>query len=475
MPEKEELVNLDKLVVGSTDVKGLRAEYLLQVDSMQANVEPYYYWILDFLQKPGHFGMGLSGENGRVEKLKDIYTAGVTSAYWGAQEQRKGLQQEKAMNMLATIGKMVKDTFQIIREIRIIKERLSFYNSSKEGDTSAEIALKGTWIDMVEGGAKNPSSVYGLSTQVGFAILPDLFFRVTPKSSKEIDKTVEKTKKDLGLNPKIIEVLRRKLKQFMEWKEKTYKELTTREKFVLKYLRQHYNTIKLYMNWIRPYLRNVKELQMQGDTTDAALAKAFDTSRIELELLGVQYMYSETTPEGYVISHKFQKYFPAVWVNLKFTAIPMMAYQQEYQRGAIHTGNTEMAFRGVVISESDLKKYKEQQDKEDMEMLNSIFESMEALGDEFRDYLKEAGEKVEEKKVVEEISQTIFTPFSEVFKGFRELFGAFGVRREKVEKGKIILSKTQEKTEKEIAEGVAKRNAFRIYDIFKKSHKMMAW
>ena len=63
----------------------------------------------------------------------------------------------------------------------------------------------------------------------------------------------------------------------MEWKEKTYQELTTREKFVLKYLRQHYNTIKLYMNWIRPYLRNVKDLQMEGDNTDAALAKAFFT------------------------------------------------------------------------------------------------------------------------------------------------------------------------------------------------------
>ena len=116
--EKEVILNLDEKVVGSGDVKlkpevakreGLRAEYKLTLDSMQANVEPHYYWILDFLSKAGHFGLGMSGDSGRVEKLRDIYTAGITSAFWGAQEQRKSVQQEKAMNMLATIGKMVKD------------------------------------------------------------------------------------------------------------------------------------------------------------------------------------------------------------------------------------------------------------------------------------------------------------------------------------------------------------------------------
>ncbi len=475
MPEKKE-EDLNSLVVKSKDVSGLKAEYKLQIDSMQANVEPNYYWLLDFLKKPGAFGLGLSGESGRVEKLKDIYTAGISSAYWGAIEQRKGLQQEKVSGFLATIGKMVKDTFQIVREIRIIKERLVFYDASEKGDKSAEVALKGTWIDMVEGGSKNPSSVYGLSAQVGFAVLPDLFFRVSPKTSQNVDREVEKVGKELGLNKKIQEVLARKLKQFLVWKEKTYGELKQREKFVVKYLRQHYDTIKLYINWLRPYLRNVKELQMQGESTDAAMAKAFDTSRIELELIGLKYGYKITTPEGYEMSGKYQKYMPAVWVIVKFTAMPMMAYQQEYQRGAVHMGSTEITFKGLVVTEDDIKNYKEKQDKEDLEIINSVFESIEALGDEFKSYLKEAGEKFEEKKQEEkkEEKMTLFTPFKQVFVGFKEVFTAF-IPKEKKISGKIVLTKMQESSEKKQAESDAKNLAFLCYDIFKKSHGMMAW
>ncbi len=470
--KKEEKFSFEKFVVKSPDVEGLKSKYELHMDSMQANVEPHYYWILDFLKKPGHFGLGMSGKEGKVVKLKDIYTASVASSYWGAVEQRKGVQQEKAMNMLASVGKMVKDTFQIVREIRIIKERLTFYNSSAKGDLSADIALKGTWIDMVEGGAKNPGSVYGLSTQVGFATLPDLFFRVFPKKSDDIDSELKKIKKSLGIGPKIIEVLGRKLKQYLVWKEKTYDELTSREGFVLKYLRQHYNTIKLYMNWLRPYLRNVRELQMQGETTDAALAKAFDTSRIDLEIIGVKRTYQETTPEGYEISKEFKKYMPGVWVSLKFTAIPMMAYQQEYQKGAIHAGTTEILFKGVVVSEEDIKKYQNEQEKEDLEVINSVFESMEALGEEFRGYLKEAGEIIEEKEKKEEEK---ISPFGEVFRGFKEIFGAFRIKSEVKEEGEISISKAQERVEKKAAQDAAKKLAFLAYDIFKKAHGLMAW
>lgn len=485
MPEKKEgSIDFNKLVVTSKDIppsKGeevLKAAYKLQIDSMQANVEPNYYWILDYLKKPGAFGLGLSGEDGRVEKLKDIYTAGISSAYWGAVEQRKGMQQEKVSTYLATIGKMLKDTFQIVREIRVIKERLAFYDASEKGDKSAEVALKGTWVDMVEGGSKNPSSVYGLASQVGFAVLPDLFFRVAPKTSKDVDKEVEKCGKDLGLNKKIQEVLSRKLKQFMEWKEKTYRELKQREGFVIKYLRQHYDTIKLYMNWVRPYLKNVRELQMQGESTDSALAKAFDTSIVELELLGIKYSYEITTPEGYKIDGKYKKYFPAIWVNIKFTAMPMMAYQQEYQRGAVHMGSTEITFKGIVITEDDLKKYKAQQDEEDLQIINSVFESMESLGEEFKSYLKEAGEKFDEKKETKEESEpmTLFTPFTQVLKGFKELFTAFIPKKEKKEEEKKpILNKAIEKKEKETAEIEAKKLAFICYDIYKKAHGMMAW
>ncbi len=156
--------------------------------------------------------------------------------------------------------------------------------------------------------------------------------------------------------------------------------------------------------------------------------------------------------------------------------MPMMAYQQEYQRGAIHMGSTEITFRGVVITDEDLKKYKAQQDEEDMQIINSVFESMEALGDEFKKYLKEAGEKFEEKKETQESeSMTLFTPFVQVLGGFKELFTSFFPKQVKRESGQVALTKPEEGVEKGLASGEAKKLAFVCYDIFKKAHGMMAW
>ena len=57
-----------------------------------------------------------------------------------------------------------------------------YYSDSYDADSksreSAEITLKGIWVDMVEQGAKNPASVYGMAREVQFTTLPDLFFSI---------------------------------------------------------------------------------------------------------------------------------------------------------------------------------------------------------------------------------------------------------------------------------------------------------
>ena len=84
--------------------------------------------------------------------------------------------------------KLTKELFQIVREVRILDERLDLYNSSSKAiknkgnvfdrrmSQSAEIVLRGYWVDLKDGGVKSPGSVYGLATTLGYASLPDLFF-----------------------------------------------------------------------------------------------------------------------------------------------------------------------------------------------------------------------------------------------------------------------------------------------------------
>ena len=466
-PQKAE----DKLNKGK--VKSLCGPDGCQIifESMQSSVESLYFWILRFLRATTGFGFGLK----RIEKIQDLYSAAEASSLWGAQEQRKGLQQDKVSQYMATIGKMIKDTFQVLRELRIIDERLALYdeyNEYSKGDqnkSSGAVALKGTWVDLVEGGTKNPASVYGLASQVGFVTLPDLFFIVHPKKVDDVDREVNKLKGQ-GINRKVREVLGRKLKQFIIWKEKTEQELRTRKNFVLKYLRMHVNNVKLYIQWVKPYLRAVKNLQMNPNENNPDIARAFETSQIQLELLAIGEKYSRTTSEGYEVEYQFKKYFPCVRVHFNHVVLPQMAFQKEFQRGPIHSGRTEIKIVPYVLTEEQIQEYKAAKDKESLEEIEDLVPSLEgalsSLGDELTKYLKEAGEIQEEIKQKNELSTGILTPFTSIFKGISQIFSR--------SKSSQSMVKKDVMGEKEAAEAQAKTISYVLYDVFKKTHGMLS-
>ncbi len=441
---------------------------IVKVENIQGGVEAYYFWILNFLRNPNALDY-------EVDKTSDVYTATETSTYFGNVEQRKAIQQDRVSQFLATIGKLIKDLFQIVRELRVIDERLTYYSESKksgEEGESAEIALKGTWIDVVEGGSKNPASVYGLATQVGFTTLPDLFFKVNVKKKEDISKVMESMEKE-GFNRKIREVLERKLFQYYVWKEKTEFELSSRKNFMLKYLRQHYHSIQLYMRWIKPYLKNVKKLQM-GAITGPDLVTAFETSQIELELVAIKKKYLVETKMGYVIKD-FKKIYPCLRIKFNYVTIPQMVYQTEGQRGAVHTGRTTITVEGYTITKEGLEAYKKKKDDEDVELLESLNEAMKSMDEEIKKYLKEAGEKFkediqkEEDKEQEKLLAGIGGMFGGVFTGLKETLGSLVPRSEREE------VEVDEEEEKYVAENMAKVHAFILYEAFKKSNGMLTY
>ncbi len=437
----------------------------LIVESIRSGVEAHYYWFLNFLRTTTGFGLSID----KIFKVKDIYAAGEASSLWGSQEQRKGIQQDKVSQYMATIGKMIKDTFQIIRELRIIDERLEYYDGFNKGKRDAVTALKGIWIDLVEGGTKNPASVFGLASQVGFATLPDLFFTVNPRDKESVVKEVNKLKGQ-GINRKVREVLERKLFQFLVWKEKTEKEITDRKNFILKYLRMHFNNIKLYINWVKPYLKAVKQLQSMSTAETPYVASTFESAQTELELLAVGKKYIYTTEEGYEEEFEFSKYYPCLIIRLNHLAMPQMAFQKEFQRGPIHTGRTEIKILGYALTEEDIKKYIAAKDKETFteieDLIPSLSDSLNAIGDELQKYLEQAGELMEKK---EETSKkepgSIFTPFASVFKGIQGIFSKTT--------GKPRSIKKSEDIQKKVAMDMAKAQSFVLYDIFKKTHGML--
>jgi hypothetical protein len=434
--------------------------YRLHYEGYNISIEEPYFWILHYLRYYSGFP--------KVDKITDVFAAAENSAFFGAAQQRLGLQQDKVSQFLATVGKMVRELFQLVRELRILDERLSYYYDSfttSRSSESAEITLKGIWVDLVEQGAKNPASVYGMAREVQFTTLPDLFFSTHPQKQEDVDVVVENERG--AFNRKVREVLKRKLRTFLAWKEHTFEEMKNRKKFTLKFLRQHYEVIKMYIHWIKPYLRNIQRLQLdQSKSETPDLIVAFESSMIEVELLA-------TKPAS-------KGYHQCLLLNYLFRTRPEMNYSQEYQRGPIHLGRVEIDFRVYAWNDKEIQNYKRMREHEDFQLLGiidgSVKAAMESLGDELMRYLREAGENVMSTsgKQPPKTSSAI-SPYTSIFKGFTEMFGISGKHRPAAPKKPSKNDAFQASLARDNAESAAKSASWQIYHHFKKQHNMLNW
>lgn len=439
----------------------------LIIQQTTATTEKYYFWILNTLRD--RVPLGYSADDGLVEKISDIYTATEASSYFGNVVTRKGHIQDRVTQYLTAVGGLIKNLFQMVRELRLIDERMEYYKKSKEGDNGAEITLKDMWVTLVEGGVENPASVTGLASKVSFVTLPDLFYTINPKDGLNgVDREVDNLQ---GFNERVKYTLKKKLKQYYTWKEQTEKEFTVRRNFILKALRQTYHTIKMYSSWLKPYLRNLKNLEMANiDSPD--LVNAFETSQIELELVATKKRYSLKTELG-MVEREYQHVVPIIQVKFKFVTIPDMAFQKDYQhRGPSHGGRTTIEIRGFVMNKEEFEIYKKKKEDEDLEILKSIDESVEAIGDELLKYIKEAEAAFEVKKEEEQKMKMkdIFEPFTAIFDGFKDILSGFNIKSSKQKQ-----EESRKENEEGAATGTVKNDVFVLYDVFKKAHGMLSW
>ena len=456
----------DEQKIATTYPKPL-GKYRMHVEGYNTSVEEPYFWLLHYLRWFHSFH--------HIDKITDVFAASEHSSFFGASQQRLGIQQDKVSQYLATTGKMVKELFQLVRELRVLDERLGYYQDSMSGsesEESAEITLKGIWVDMVEQGAKNPASVYGMAREVQFTTLPDLFFSTHPRKQEDTDRVVEEQRSDF--NRKVREVLKRKLRSFLAWKEATFEELKNRRVFTLKFLRQHFEIIRMYMSWVKPYLKNILRLSMDQDKAASPdLISAFETSMIEIELLArkpskpVMVGGEETAVNQVIILH--------LWYRTR----PEMSYMQEgYQKGPLHVGRVQIAFRCYAWTDKEIQIYKDMRQQEDLYLLavidDSVRSAMEALGDELMRYLEEAGDEIPEdqKKLAKPPQKPIA---KNVIAGFGEMFGFY--RNKKLPK--LRLPNKKEMRELEMIKSVegekVKGTMWGIYHHFKKHHGMLNW
>jgi len=438
----------------------------MYIEGFNISIEEPYFWVLEYTRYMNGFQ--------KVDKITDLFAASENSSFFGSAQQRLGAQQDKVSQYLATVGKMVKELFQLVRELRVLDERLSYYvdsmNPISKSRESAEITLKGIWVDMVEQGAKNPASVYGMAREVQFTTLPDLFFSTHPLKQDDCDEYVKTHRSEF--NRKVREVLVRKLRTFLAWKEHTFDEIKNRRVFTLKYLRQHYEIIRMYMAWVKPYLKNVQRLHMDQKNMDTAdLLLAFETSIIEVEIL------AHNNPEGK------SKTSPVCLYHFWFRTRPEMSYQQEgWQKGPLHMGRVEINMRAYGWTEKEIEKYKEMKREEEFKLLGlidgSVRAAMEALGDELMRYLAEAGEEdmkkpVESDKIAKANKATKkMSYWLNPFKSINDLMVTEKKKDEEEVKGEDKHKLDSGRISSE-DKAISLMNS--VYQHFKKHHAMLNW
>ncbi len=449
--------------------------YRLSWEVNDLSLEEPYYWVLDTLKD----GFPI------VEKIEDTFGTAEASAFFGHTQTRLGAQQDKVSQLLATSGQMIKQLFQIVRELRIIDERLTYYEESaretqkeftKRGK-SAEVTLKGIFVDLVQGGGKSTASVFGMSRELEFITLPDLFFDAPPfQSVSEMEGWVGSLEKNFNQN--VLRVLLRHLRQFMEWKLRTHQEHRSRKQFQLAYLRQHFEIIKMYVTWIKPYLRYISRLQLKEKSQRSAeLVLGFEGTLLDVEILARRReVYGKVFDE----EKKEEKELGVngcILVTFNYrTRSELKVVLEGYQRGPVQIGRMEMNIRVYYWTDEVVEKYKKLKDKETLVLMGTVSkaveEAMNSLGSQLDNYLAEAAGQVEQK--VEEPKAKEKKPLAERW------FGDFYTPKSKKDKKEPSVKEAKGweasiKQKKAPLVLAAKAVAWATYHNFKKAHGMIAW
>lgn len=448
-------------------VKGVKSEanHKLIYDSPSETLEPIYFFILDLINDFGFY----------TEKLVDNFVSSPGSAHFGEIGQRTSILQQQGTKLMGDINTVMRSIINLVYDLREFKIRLESYEdlNSKDVDkaNAAILSLKQVWMDKVDINKGNSSIKAMALGQGGFSTLLDAF--LIAKDEKQIEK--------MDLNSMVKRILKTRISEFNHWVSYSKSELKKRFEIEKNYLKSQFNSLKLYINWAKPYLKSAQELQMDDRNRHPALVKMFNTMLLQLTLyakrnfkdtwddrLGELQMYPQSWP--YKGSHKF---YEVVFIDFEFRGIP-----QRTQQGFVSGGKTEISFRGYALNNEEINLFQKIFEKSELEDVFGLIEgaTTDSIGQLTKDidyflYDKDEDKKEEKKK---EGTPDQSNPFL-------ALIGKYNTNKESAPK------KTENKKENPhdlkiekdyilpALQTTVKETTFNFFEIYKKVHGMPAF
>lgn len=449
------------------------ASYKIIFDSQQNQLEPIYYWLLDFISDMGW----------TTEKVTDNFAASPGSAQFSEIGQRASVMQDRFDKMSAGLNQIIKSCLNIIYDLKEFELRLKHYEDANNSDDpkkkeGANLALKQIWLDNVDM-KRGRGAIHQMAAELGYTTIREAFMMAN--SFEDLDKMVDDNGGGI-INDQVKRILQPRIKEFFDWKEYSYDELKKRRNIEKNYLQSQIQTIKLYSSWMKPYLQAAQELQQKGFDKNSALVHAFSTTMFELTLLATK---EEKAPGNFKDYNMRRKYFSCIVLNMTFRGHVSQRVTQKGDYGFAMGGRIDMTFDSYAMNEEELKVVKNEQTKEEITdmtfSLNMAEDALKELKQDLDHFLKTEDEKKKEeteendKKKKEAKSQDV-NPFSALF----SIFNIFGKKEEKKEGDKkeinsckdIVPDNYIEKTVRTNAANTSAKTLYTVYDIYKKAHGM---
>lgn len=461
--------------------KSLTQRYRYEIDSFSASIEPAYFWLMDFL--------GKRALQYKISKIGEHIGASVVSQFFGEMSTRRTALEKRGTEILMSVNAVVRSIINLLYDLREFDRRLTVYDDLYKGADNAEnadMALKRIWMDEVDV-KKGNASINVMTAQRGleFVTLRDAFMIAkTPKQAGDMD-----------LNDRVKRILKGRLEEYVQWKVQSEKELRQRRKIELSYLRSQVDSLRLYSQWAKPYLKAAQMLQFKEvDITDPELIQAFDQNVIDIKIRGVKEVYLKEFikflggKRGYkppvTISQKEQealkfmkvgpKAYSVIDVSFVFRTKPSLI--QQTQAGGVYRqlGKLTIEFEGYTFTPEEYKKLEKAEEYEAMKFIEGLTsESLVAMREDLEKYLGELDldkkKEEEKKKKKAPLLDTIFSSISAIKGAGSEGFSVERLLKFGFDQGLL------EQRAKKIAIEQNIRNIFDLYDVFKKSNRLLSF
>ncbi len=442
---------IKKRALIKTDVSKEDVHFKLIYDSVSEGLEPIYFWILDFM-KGKYNGIGLD-----VSKTGDEYEASVGGAFFSEMGMKATRMQEQAMKMMQTINTIIRSLINLLYDLKEFEVRLETYKKShsknKDEVDAALLGLKQIWMDQVDI-KRGRGSINMLAQQLQFVTLRDAFMIAKDEKLRDEGGHV------MDLNERVKRILKPRIQEFLEWKNRSERELNQRFKIERSYVKSQLASLKLYTSWTKPYLKAAQKLGMK-DFGSPEVVTAFSNMIMELVLFGKNSMGKINEKE----------YFSCVETTLKFRTVPGAARTQTGIH-YIQQGRVEMQIRAYVLTNEDLEILKQQELYSGLDLIEEMVGTpLLELKEDIEYYLKQEKEEEKKEKKPEVISfvggfREMVSPIGNAFKFMKSSFEAIkGAPSEPYKERELKKKAIQD----------AKLKSDLLYTIYKKAHRMFTW